>query len=184
MRRPHVTPRNHRLKLLSPIALGPIAGRKTLTLHNPGAVSGARESDKPLTAARHGFSLNAALVCEDHQRDKLERLCRYVARGPIALERLSIDGDGLVVYALKHPFRDRLHPRVLYMDVRMPREAGCRERPVRAARLYRSPRRPGAAPAHPLGALPRIVRTQCEASPPHCRQPILPTSARPRRARQ
>jgi len=125
------------------IALGPIAGRKTLTLHNPGALSGARESAKPLTAARDGFSLNAALVCEDHQRDKLERLCRYVSRGPIALERLSIDGDGLVVYALKHPFRDRLHPRVLYMDVRMPREAGCRERPVRAARLYRSPRRLG-----------------------------------------
>ena len=29
-----------------------------------------------------------------------------VSRGPIALERLSVDGDGLVVYALKHPFRD------------------------------------------------------------------------------
>ena len=26
--------------------------------------------------------------------------------GPIALERLSVDGDGLVVYQLKHPFRD------------------------------------------------------------------------------
>ncbi len=101
-----------------------------MTLRNPGAVSGARESAKPLTAARDGFSLNAALVCEDHERDKLECLCRYVSRGTIALERLSIDGDGLVVYALKHPFRDRFHPRVLYMDVRMPREAGCRERPV------------------------------------------------------
>jgi len=59
-----------------------------------------------LTAARDGFSLNAALACEDHQRDKLKRLCRYVLPGPIALERLSIDGDGLVVYTLKHPFRD------------------------------------------------------------------------------
>ena len=58
------------------IALGPIAGRKTLTLHNPGAVSGARESAKPLTATRDGFSLNASLVCEDHKRDKFERLCR------------------------------------------------------------------------------------------------------------
>lgn len=88
------------------IALGPIAGRKTLTLHDPGAVVGARESAKPLTPARDGFSLNAALVCQAHERDKLERLCRYVARGPIALERLSIDGDGLVIYALKHTFRD------------------------------------------------------------------------------
>jgi hypothetical protein len=32
------------------IALGPIAGRKTLTLHNPGVPSGARESAKLLTA--------------------------------------------------------------------------------------------------------------------------------------
>ena len=86
--------------------VGPIAGRKTLTLHEPGAISRARESAKPLTAARDGFSLNAALACKDHERDKLEHLCRYVSRGPIALERLSIDGDGLVVYALKHPFRD------------------------------------------------------------------------------
>jgi len=29
-----------------------------------------------------------------------------VSRGPITLERLRIDGDGLVVYELKHPFRD------------------------------------------------------------------------------
>jgi hypothetical protein len=29
-----------------------------------------------------------------------------VARPAIALERLSRDGDGLVVYELKHPFRD------------------------------------------------------------------------------
>jgi len=36
------------------IALGPIAGCKTLTLHDPGAVSGARESAKPLTTARDG----------------------------------------------------------------------------------------------------------------------------------
>ena len=41
-----------------------------------------------------------------HQREKLERVCRYVARGTITLERLSVDGDGLVVYELKHPFSD------------------------------------------------------------------------------
>jgi len=88
------------------IGVGPIAGRKTMTLHNPGAESGQSAQAKLLTAARDGFSLNAAVACEAHQRDKLERLCRYVSRGPIALERLSIDGDGLVVHELKHPFRD------------------------------------------------------------------------------
>ena len=88
------------------IALDPMPKRKTLMLHEPGVISRARESAKPLTAARDGFSLNAAVACKDHERDKLEHLCRYVSRGPIALERLSIDGDGLVVYAFKHPFRD------------------------------------------------------------------------------
>ncbi len=29
-----------------------------------------------------------------------------MARPPIAEERLSVDGDGLVVYELKHPFSD------------------------------------------------------------------------------
>ena len=82
-----------------------MAGRKTMTLQCPDVVSGERLLPvKPLTAARDGFSMNAAVVCEAHQRDKLERVCRYVSRGPIALERLTIDGDGLVVYELKHPF--------------------------------------------------------------------------------
>ncbi len=88
------------------IAVGPIAERRTMTLHTAGAVAGDSAPAKLITAARDGFSLNAAVVCEDHQREKLERLCRYVSRAPLALERLSIDGDGLVVYELKHPFSD------------------------------------------------------------------------------
>jgi hypothetical protein len=66
--------------------------------------SGARA--KPFTAARDGFSLNCAVSCEVHERAKLERLCRYMARGPIAQERLSVDGDGLVVLELKRAFSD------------------------------------------------------------------------------
>jgi len=61
---------------------------------------------KPFTAARDGFSLNAAVACTATEHRRLERLCRYVARPAIACERLSRDGDGLVVYQLKHPFRD------------------------------------------------------------------------------
>ena len=68
-----------------------------MTLHSASAVARDGVTVKALTAARDGFSLNAAVVCEAHQREKLERVCRYVARGPIALERLSVDGDGLVV---------------------------------------------------------------------------------------
>jgi len=42
----------------------------------------------------------AQVKSEQHQ------VCRYVARPPPALERLSRDGDGLVVRALKRTFRE------------------------------------------------------------------------------
>ncbi|MDP6650501.1 MAG: hypothetical protein QGF90_00030, partial [Gammaproteobacteria bacterium] len=37
-------------------------------------------SEKPFTASRDGFSLNAAVACQPWQRQRLERLCRYVTR--------------------------------------------------------------------------------------------------------
>ena len=89
------------------IAAGPQADRATMRLHDPLLVvasSGART--KPFTAARDGFSLNCAVGCEVHERGKLERLCRYMARGPVTHERLSVDGDGLVVLELKRAFSD------------------------------------------------------------------------------
>ncbi len=90
------------------IAVGPMAGTKTMTLQCHDLVSGQhRLAVKPLTGARDGFSMNAAVVCEAHQREKFERVCRYVSRGPIALPRLTIDSDGLVVYELKRPFFNR-----------------------------------------------------------------------------
>ena len=53
-----------------------------------------------------GFSLHAAIVCEAWQRSRLERLCRYITRPPIATKRLSVDDRGRIVYRYKHPFRD------------------------------------------------------------------------------
>jgi len=51
-----------------------------------------------LLAKLAGFSLHAATVCEAYQRSRLERLCRYITRLPIATKRLSVDGRGRVVY--------------------------------------------------------------------------------------
>jgi len=45
--------------------------------------------------------MNAAVVAQPQQRCKLERLCRYVARPPLALERLSVTHEGKLRYALK-----------------------------------------------------------------------------------
>jgi len=87
------------------IAFGPEAGRRTLTLKDPSL--GRPESvPKALTADQNGFSLNAAVACQPHERDRLERLCRYITRPAVCMERLSVNSAGQVVYRLKHPFRD------------------------------------------------------------------------------
>ncbi len=44
--------------------------------------------------------------CEAKQRDKLEKLCRYITRPAIANERLSTNERGQVIYRFKQPFRD------------------------------------------------------------------------------
>ena len=67
-------------------------------------------SNIPVLAKMAGFSLHAATVCEAYQRSRLERLCRYITRPPIATKRLSVDGRGRVVYQYKHPFRDWFGP--------------------------------------------------------------------------
>lgn len=71
------------------VILGPNTGSRVLSLRNPVNTAPAATS-KPFTVARDRFSLNAAVSCQAHQRSKLERLCRYVARPPLALERLSV----------------------------------------------------------------------------------------------
>jgi hypothetical protein len=65
------------------VALGPGAAGRTLTLKNPG-LQRPNSQPKPFTMDRDGFSLNAAVSCQPYQRQRLERLCRYVTRRPSA----------------------------------------------------------------------------------------------------
>jgi hypothetical protein len=86
------------------IALGPRAGQKVLGLRT---VPGRDEKPTaPLCADAHGFSLHAGVRCGEHERKRLERLCRYITRPAIANERLKRDGAGNVVLQLKSPWRD------------------------------------------------------------------------------
>jgi hypothetical protein len=57
-------------------------------------------------AKANGFSLHAGVCCEGHQKDKRERLCRYISRPAVAIPRLSLSSTGKVVYTLKTPYRD------------------------------------------------------------------------------
>ena len=62
----------------------------------------------PFTHARRaafldGFSLHAGVRIHEHDREGLEKLCRYAVRPPFALHRLSEGPDGRLVYRMKRP---------------------------------------------------------------------------------
>ena len=68
-----------------------------------------RDADESLaTTAKNvaGFSLHAGVVAKANQRDKLERLCRYITRPAISGKRLLLTHQGKVRYELKTPYRD------------------------------------------------------------------------------
>ncbi|MFN9791678.1 MAG: transposase, partial [Pseudomonadota bacterium] len=75
------------------IATGKHAGRKVATLQTLPADADALQGDAGQVG---GFSLHAGVAAQAHERDKLERLCRYIARPAIAERRLSISPQGRV----------------------------------------------------------------------------------------
>lgn len=85
-------------------ALGPNKGKKALTLKTVPDTD--HVTQKGLVAKNSGFSLHAGVAMTGAERDKLEKLCRYIARPAVALERLSLKPSGQVVYTLKKPFDD------------------------------------------------------------------------------
>ena len=64
------------------------------------------ELNGSLCASVAQFSLHANVYCGPEQRDKLEKLCRYVARPAVAEERLKLKGNGDVLLRLKKPYSD------------------------------------------------------------------------------
>ena len=87
------------------IAVGPNEGRKAFTLQTLAPALEAPAGDERL-AKHSGFSLHAGVAAAAHQRDKVERLCRYIARPPVATTRLALTAQGQVRYTLKTPYRD------------------------------------------------------------------------------
>ncbi len=60
----------------------------------------------PRCVRQGGMSLHADVAVPARDRKRLERLCRYVARPPLALGRLEAITDGRLAYRLKTPWRD------------------------------------------------------------------------------
>ncbi len=87
------------------IATAPQQGRKVFTLQTlPGREDKADTSSR--LANHAGFSLHAGVVAEAYQRDKLERLSRYVSRPAVSEKRLAVTANGQVRYELKTPYRN------------------------------------------------------------------------------
>ena len=57
-------------------------------------------------ATHRGFSLHGNVSCEAHEREKLEHMVRYIARPPVAMDRLAQRADGLISYRMKKKYRD------------------------------------------------------------------------------
>ena len=115
------------------IATGPREGQKVFTLQTlPAEPDGPRGE----AAESSGFSLHAGIAAKASQRDKLEHLARYVARPPVATERLSLTEGGLVRCALKTPYRDGTTHVILEPEDFMARLAALVPKPRRHLTRY------------------------------------------------
>ena len=85
------------------IAVGPNQGRKVFTLQTLPAWDDSFGEGVGKVA---GFSLHAGVMARADERQKLERLCRYVSRSAVSEKRLSLTANGQVRYQLKTPYRD------------------------------------------------------------------------------
>jgi hypothetical protein len=87
------------------LALGPRAGARLRRLGDP-----REEGESPEQGSCHaranGFDLHAGLVVPAGQRERLERVCRYVLRPPVTQERIHLTDEGQVRLQLRQPWRD------------------------------------------------------------------------------
>ncbi|MFO0619670.1 MAG: transposase, partial [Polyangiaceae bacterium] len=90
------------------VLLGDRAGQRTTRLVRP---EDAR-ADEP-AAIIAGFNVHAKVAIPAGDRARLERLCRYLARPPLAQERLTALADGRLRYEMKRPWRDGTYAVVL-----------------------------------------------------------------------
>jgi hypothetical protein len=87
------------------VAIGRRAGAAVLRLGGARTTTTA-EPKRRRQARLGGFDLHANTSVRAKNRPKLERLCRYLLRPPVAEDRLSFGPDGSVLLRLKTPWRD------------------------------------------------------------------------------
>jgi hypothetical protein len=69
-------------------------------------------TDAPIAEVR-GINVHATQVVDGRDRRRVERLCRYITRPPVAQDRLERRGDGKLELTFKKPWRDGTRALVL-----------------------------------------------------------------------
>ena len=87
--------------------LGPAAGRLAAKLVRPLRL--VRGTGPGALAEVGGVNIHAAVAVDGRDRPRLERLCRYIARPPLSLERLETHPDGRVRIRFKSAWKDGTH---------------------------------------------------------------------------
>jgi len=78
------------------IAVGPQQGRKVFTLQT---IPAWEDDDRFAQVAKaSGFSQHAGVAAQAWERQKLERLCRYISRPAVSEKRLSLTSSGNIRY--------------------------------------------------------------------------------------
>jgi hypothetical protein len=103
---PEVLLQIHAAAVQGRVALGPAAGTPDARPGRGSVQVQFRNGPGSLCADLDGFSLHAAVRVPAGRRPSLEHLIRYVARPPLAEDRLSILPDGRVAYAFRKRWRD------------------------------------------------------------------------------
>jgi hypothetical protein len=88
------------------VASGPNAGRRVTVGGDRVDPESLGSPAVPRCASVSGFSLHANVAVPARDRGRLERLCKYAGRPPLATDRLEALPDGRLRYAMKTPWRD------------------------------------------------------------------------------
>jgi len=186
------------------VAMGPRAGSRVLRIGACLETDAEPAIEGRRCASQAGVSIHANVALPGRARHKIERLCRYAARPPLATERLSRLADGRLLYRLKRRWRDgttaivfepielveklaalvpppRFHM-VRYHGVLAPRARNREQITPSAARLAAARSAPtGPAPPAPS---PPSSTNRPPADTPGAPQPTTPTATRPSGARR
>jgi hypothetical protein len=88
------------------IATGPRAGHRVTKVGDEINLEESDIASSPCCASVSGVNVHANVCIAAHDRMRLERLCRYACRPPVAADRLSVLPDGRLLYRLKRRWRD------------------------------------------------------------------------------